>query len=205
MVTTLFYVHDPMCSWCWAFRRVWNEVQAQLPSTIKVHKLVGGLAPDSARDMPSELQKKLQDTWRHIQSVVPGTEFNFNFWTECHPRRSTYPACRAVIAAKNQGDNFEDLMIHAIQEAYYLQARNPSDDHVLIELARSIELEVSQFSMDLNSLATQTELRRQIQQHQQLGAQGFPSLIVSNEHTTRFVQHDYNNSEVTIQRIMENL
>ena len=43
----LYYIHDPMCSWCWAFRPTLTKVLAELPAHIEVQYLVGGLAPDS--------------------------------------------------------------------------------------------------------------------------------------------------------------
>ena len=63
--------------------------------------------------------------WIKIQKNVPGTEFNYDFWTLNEPRRSTYLSCRAVIAAKKQHPDFEILMIERIQKAYYLNAQNP--------------------------------------------------------------------------------
>mgnify|MGYP000853319151 FL=1 len=44
---TLYYVHDPMCSWCWAFVPTWEQIQRELPNDIEVVYLLGGLAPDS--------------------------------------------------------------------------------------------------------------------------------------------------------------
>ena len=95
---------------------------------------MGGLAPDIDRPMHQDLQDTIRGIWRTIQRTVPGTEFNFGFWESGHPRRSTYPACRAVIAARHQG-NYEVAMIDGIQRAYYLHARNPSYDATLIALA----------------------------------------------------------------------
>jgi hypothetical protein len=40
---------------------------------------------------------------RRIERSVPGTKFNFEFWSRCRPRRATYPACRAVIATYKSG------------------------------------------------------------------------------------------------------
>jgi protein-disulfide isomerase-like protein with CxxC motif len=60
-----------------------------------------------------------------LTTLADGTEFNFDFWTKCQPRRDTYKACRAVIAASQQ--NAEEAMIEAIQKAYYLRAMNPSE------------------------------------------------------------------------------
>ena len=46
MPAVLYYVHDPMCSWCWGFRPTWLALQDQLPEGVRVQRLLGGLAPD---------------------------------------------------------------------------------------------------------------------------------------------------------------
>ena len=117
---TLFHAHDPMCSWCWGFRSTWLEVKESLNDSVNVRLLLGGLAPDSDDPMPAEMQTMLQGTWQRIAQHIPGTEFNHDFWTKNAPRRSTFPSCRAVIAARRQDEAFEVPMIHAIQQAYYL-------------------------------------------------------------------------------------
>jgi len=111
----LNYIHDPMCSWCWAFRPVWTELQKQLPESLQLRYLLGGLAPDSNIIMPADMQQMIQRHWQTIQKRVPATQFNFDFWTQCRPRRSTYPACRAVIAAKQQNPNKENAMSFGIK------------------------------------------------------------------------------------------
>lgn len=124
--TRLFYVHDPMCSWCYAFNSSLSALQKDLPSNIRLIYLLGGLAPDTTEPMPPELQKVIQQTWRQIERTVPTTQFNFDFWAVNTPLRSTYSACRAILAARKQGTHFESQMLRAIQLAYYQQVRNPS-------------------------------------------------------------------------------
>ena len=141
----LYYVHDPMCSWCWGFRQVWQELQEQLNDNFTIKYVLGGLAPDSDLPMPLAMQTAISNTWRNIQQEIPGTEFNYNFWSECRPRRSTYPACRAIIACRMQNPELELEMLLAIQQAYYLHAKNPSDKDVLTQLASDIGLNVEVF------------------------------------------------------------
>ncbi len=162
-----------MCSWCWAFRPVWNQVIEQLPESIVVQNLLGGLAADSHEPMPLELQKQIRGFWQSIEKRVPGTLFNYDFWTKCSPRRSTWPACRAVIAARNQGAEFEESMILAIQKGYYLEAKNPSDDDVLGDLAESLGMDRGLFMDDLNRAETEKQLASEIRFSQQIGARGF--------------------------------
>ena len=191
MTTILYYVHDPMCSWCWAFRPVWGEVVSALPEEIGVKRLLGGLAPDSDMPMPEEMRLKISGIWKLIQRKVPGTEFNFDFWEKCTPRRSTYPACRAVIAARMQGAGHEESMILAIQQAYYLEARNPSDDATLVALAGRLGLDEKRFAADLRSREVREVLNDEIWRGRAMGVSSFPSLVLEFDGGYRILQHDY--------------
>ena len=176
---TLYYFHDPMCSWCWAFSPQWQLLVQNLPENINVGLILGGLAPDTDEPMPIAQQQTIEGYWHNIQNLH-GTAFNFDFWRQCQPKRSTWIACRAVIVASHQG--YEAAMIEAIQKAYYLQARNPSLAETLKELAIGIGLEAEQFSRELNSAAVQVELDKQMAFAQSCGVRGFPSLrLVTQE------------------------
>jgi len=197
----LVYVHDPMCSWCWGFRPTLDRLLASLPATYRVRTLLGGLAPDSTEPMPQEMRHYLQDTWRRIQQRIPGTRFNFGFWQQCTPRRSTWPACRAVIAAREQDPAMEWPMIGAIQQAYYLQARNPSDDTTLIALAAGLGLDEQAFAQSLNAGGTQRVLDSEIAEARRIGADSFPSLRIGNGKTHRPLTIDYTRVEPMLAQI----
>lgn len=190
----LYYVHDPMCSWCYAFKPVWQQVLEQLPSRVEVRYLLGGLAPDSDNPMPQSMQQSLAGTWQHITQAVPGTVFNFDFWQDCEPRRSTYPSCRAVLLA-GQAEGFckdaslsslqrQQAMITAIQAAYYQQAKNPSDADTLIACADKIGLDTDWFAQALNSQATRQALLDEIAQARAIGGDSFPSLFLQAQQQT---------------------
>jgi len=191
MMKILYYVHDPMCSWCWAFRPVWIQIKEGLSNKINLIQLPGGLATDSDAVMPPRLQRMIRGHWEMIQQQVPGTQFNFDFWMQCVPRRSTYPACRAVLAAENQGNMHAEAMIFAIQKAYYLQARNPSDADVLIDLAGDIGLDTVHFAAALQAAETQQRLLRACELARNIGAQGFPSLIADCDGKYASIAIDY--------------
>jgi len=174
---TLYYAHDPMCSWCWGFKPTWLKLKQSLPERVDVQYVVGGLAPDTNDPMPQPMQQMLQQTWQRIAQSIPGTQFNHDFWTQNSPRRATYPACRAVLAAKQQSPTLEEPMILAIQQAYYLHAKNPSEDNVLIEIAEQIGCDVNSFKESLNNATIADALKADLMLAQRLGAQGFPSLF----------------------------
>ncbi|MGR8979936.1 MAG: DsbA family protein [Gammaproteobacteria bacterium] len=202
MKVTLFYVHDPMCSWCYAFRDSFSGLVEHLPLSVSVNKVLGGLAPDTLAPMPVSLRQTLQQTWRRIEKNVPPVRFNFDFWTVNTPIRSTYPACRAVLAATKQGTVYEEKMIGAIQEAYYQQAKNPSLRTVLIGCAVEIGLDVDRFIQDLGSAEFDKELRAQIQLARNLGVSTFPSLRLQQGSQLSTICVDYNDFEVMLDRIV---
>ena len=197
----LYYAHDPMCSWCWAFRPVLLEVKTHLPADIELIRLLGGLAPDSDEPMPEKTRDYVIENWRRIQEHVPDTQFNFDFWKNCQPRRSTYPACRAVIAARQQGEQYDDAMTFAIQQAYYLQARNPSDNATLIEVADEIGLNQKQFSEDLLSEDINKKLMQEIKNARELQLNSFPSLLLVKDNQSVPMQHDYNDASIILKNI----
>jgi putative protein-disulfide isomerase len=201
MVITLFYVHDPMCSWCYAFDFSLTALQKKLPDVIRIKKIIGGLAPDTTQPMPVELQQNIQQTWRRIEQTVPNMLFNYDFWTINIPIRSTYPACRAILAARQQGADFEDKMIGAIQTAYYQKAKNPSLTSTLVQCALEVGLAVDKFAHDLASDEIEMELQNEIGTARSLSVISYPSLLL--EHGGRLfpVSVDYLDHETMISQI----
>jgi putative protein-disulfide isomerase len=182
--TRLLYIHDPMCSWCWGFRPVLMALREGLPHGLGFERLLGGLARDSDAPMGAEMRAYLQQTWHRIQERIPGTRFNFDFWSQCEPRRSTWPACRAVVAARRCDPAGEEAMILAIQQAYYLQARNPSDQETLTALAGEIGLDQAHFHNLMVDPHTQVQFEQEMRRAHRMDADSFPSLRLQvGEHT----------------------
>ncbi len=147
---------------------------------------MGGLAPDSDQPMPEETCLYIQKQWSAVETTL-GAKFNWDFWSECQPRRSTYPACRAVIAVGQQGEKNIPAMIIAIQKAYYLQARNPSDLETLIELVEEIDLNVDQFKYDVSSPQTEQLLRTDFETRRKLGVNSFPTVLLETANGVHFL------------------
>ena len=197
-MNTLYYVHDPMCSWCWAFRPFMLQLRDHLPSGIRWINVLGGLAPDTDQSMPDAVRRMVQGHWRNIQATV-GTEFNFDFWDKCQPRRDTYKACRAVIAAARQGA--EEAMIEAIQRAYYLRAMNPSEPETLADLADELGLDRVLFKRDFESAETEAKLRRQFQLRRNLGVRSFPPLVLEHDARHTPIKHDYHDFRISLEQV----
>ncbi len=195
----LYYVYDPMCSWCWGYRPTWLVLQKKLASVVQINTRVGGLAEDSTVTMPKEMQGFLQQTWHKISAEL-GTKFNFDFWSQCQPKRSTYPSCRAVIIARKYQK--EQAMCFAIQQAYYLHAQNPSELSTLIKIAAAIGLDAELFAQQMTSDELNQQLNTEIKAVRATPIQGFPSLVLDINGELIPIRLDYKNWQTSYEIIL---
>lgn len=196
---TLFYIMDPMCSWCYGFHPSIDAIREKWPN-LTIKYVTGGLAPDSDEPMDVEMQKHLRSVWKQIDART-GVPFNTDFWDKCSPRRSTYPACRAVNTAERLIDNGAALMTQAIQQAYYQEANNPSDNSTLIALAESIGLDKDTFTTAFQHPEAQLILEESIEFSHALDAQGFPALRYEHKGKYYRVSDGYATAETIISRL----
>lgn len=204
MSSVLYYVADPMCSWCWGFRTGLLAVEEALPRQVPLVYVMGGLAKDSDEPMPEEVRVYVQRNWREVTETT-GARFNWDFWTVCKPRRSTYPACRAVLAAKAQHPDAVPAMFHAIQRAYYQEARNPSDAETLVALAGELALDVERFARDLVSPETDADLHEAFALRRRLGVKQFPSLVLRRNGEQACIVRGYAETDVALARLKDAL
>lgn len=198
MIYTLYHVHDPMCSWCYAFKPTLDELRKNLNSNIKIQHVVGGLAKHSDEIMPKDMQEKIQNIWYDIEKSV-GIKFNHDFWTKNQARRSTYLACQATMLARYESK--EDEMIAAIQEAYYQNAQNPSDASTLIALAKQIGMDEKKFEEDLKSQKIEDHLQVELNLRRSLYVNSFPSLILKYKKELYPINIKYNDYKSMLEQI----
>ena len=181
--TTILYVADPMCSWCWGFAPTLKALREVAPD-VQVKIVLGGLAPDSDAPMEESMRGYVQQAWKDVAQSCQ-VDFNFDYWKCCQPRRSTYPSCRAVLVARTFG--LESEMFNAIQHAYYQEARNPSDLDVLADVAVKLGIEREDFLAGMQANETEQTLQADFQLRDELGIRSFPSLCVRHQGKTKLL------------------
>ena len=191
-----------MCSWCWAFKPTWDKVKEALLGQVEGDYLLGGLASDCNEPMPNETREYVKGNRKRIQEMIPNTKFNYDFWTSCEPKRSTYPACRAVICAKQQRPDFENLMIYGIQKSYYLEAQNPSNKDVLINIAKKLGLDTDKFKIDLKSSKVNEILLDEIKLTKSMDINSMPSLALQINGTLKGIDIDYLDANYIVKQII---
>jgi putative protein-disulfide isomerase len=186
-----------MCSWCWGFRAT-LELVYEAVGDMPVQYVMGGLAKDSDEPMPADTVAYVQDQWRKVTALT-GATFNWDFWEKGAPRRSTYPSCRAVIAASRQGKMRE--MFEVIQRAYYRDARNPADLPVLSQLAQEIGLDRATFDADIIADSVEVDLQDGFNLRRSLHANSFPSLILMQNDSPVWLTKGYTAADSVLSKL----
>jgi len=198
--SALCYVMDPMCSWCWAYQPVLQALLASDRLTTPLLYVMGGLAPENEQPMAATTRQQIETIWRHIEART-GVRFNYDFWQHNIPRRSTYPACKAVLAAEAALPGSFSEMIGAIQQAYYAQARNPSERATLTAIASEIGIDAGRFDALMNAEPQTEALYRHLRFRDQLRVEGYPSLVWWRQGEAIPVTYGYCDLETTLAQL----
>ena len=67
---TLYYIHDPMCSWCWAYRPTLMQLRENLPDDIRWQNVLGGLAPDTVHTFISHDYQNFSTSLNEIHNAL---------------------------------------------------------------------------------------------------------------------------------------
>lgn len=171
-----------MCGWSWAFKSSWAALRDRIQSSsdADVRFVMGGLAADSDEPMSDEMRERIRSSWERIHALT-GAEFNMSYWEESVPRLSTYPACRAAIAAGMQAEDGTARMIEAVQQAYCVNAQNTSNEEILADVAASAGFDANQLMADLDSEPVHARLTSDFMIRDRFQVTGFPSVVVSTD------------------------
>ena len=93
-------------------------------------------------------------------------------------------------------------MINAIQQSYYLKAKNPSNEDVLINIANDLGLDTDRFKKDLRSTRVNKTLLNEIKLAQSISNNGFPSLVLNTDDKLKKINIDYLDANYIINQII---
>jgi putative protein-disulfide isomerase len=172
--TSLLYIADPMCSWCYGFAPSIAALHARYPGTPLVVAM-GGLRPHG-----EPLDQRLHDMLLHHWNEVArrsGQPFDRGALARDGWVYTTEPACRAVVTARTLDAARALDMLHAVQRAFYAAGRDTTDDEVLADVAAAVGLDRVAFATAFASPAMTEATQQDFAITQRLGVRGFPTLI----------------------------
>jgi putative protein-disulfide isomerase len=172
----LIYFSDPMCSWCYGFSPVIEEIRRTFGSTLPVRVVMGGLRPGTETPMTEEAKLEIADHWTHVHEAT-GLPFDGSGMSAPGFVYDTDPAARAVVVARRDGEEMAAAFLLRAQQAFYAEGRDVTTESVLGDLAEDLGLDREPFLEAWASEAAKEETWRDYAISQRAGVTGFPTLV----------------------------
>jgi putative protein-disulfide isomerase len=135
---------DPACSWCWAFQPVSTVFEYEFGGRIPIRRAMGGLRdrPPADCDFSAEQCRKAGEVFE-----MP---FDCGIWRK-RPLRSTFPACRAVVAASLMDPEAGRRLLRRLRESFHVEQVLIDDAETILLLAMGIGIDVEALGEHLAS------------------------------------------------------
>lgn len=195
MQKELIFVLDPMCSWCWGFAPIVEELRTTLKDEYKFSLVLGGLRTKGQMPWNESAKAYLKEHWEQV-SQRTGQVFSKILFEKEFFDYDTYPACKAVITVRELfGMQSAFAYIHAIQEAFYTRSEDITNLDRLTSLLHRSASDQSAFRTFFESDRAQLLMEHDFAKARSMGANAFPSVVVIDEEGHMVCQKGYRNLE----------
>lgn len=201
----LVYIADPMCSWCYGFAPELAALRERFPA-LPLHVVLGGLRAYNTKVMDKATAQTIGHHWDevHRQSGQPFTRAaleraDFIYDTE--------PACRAVVAVRENVPDLALPTLHAVQRAFYAQGMDVTRGEVLADVYAGVCVEAGETEFDVTAFpaawasdAIKETTRNDFALTQDWGIRGFPTLLLVHEERPHLISPGYMKAPALIER-----
>lgn len=187
----LIYILDPMCSWCWGFNPVMQQVLKQAQAAgVKVTVRVGGLRTGQQAVLDETKRAYIQQHWRTVAQM---TEQPFDFGNALPSGflYDTEPACRALVVARQLDERLLFAFLDSLQRAFYQEALDITQPSVLCGLAVQAGYASEAFCDAFDLQATQVATQADFAWVRNLAISGFPSLLAEHQQQYALITNGY--------------
>ena len=197
--STLIYIGDPMCSWCYGFTDELSGVKEKYNDVLDFELVMGGLRPYNTQTM-SELKDFLAHHWEDVNKAS-GQEFKYEILDSKTITYDTEPPCRANVVVRQLAPDKSFAFFKDCQKAFYFHNKNMHLKESYHDILTALDIDTQQFDRLFESEDMKTSVRRDFEQSGEWGIRGFPALILRHKGKLSLVANGYTNKEDIILRI----
>ena len=164
---------DPACSWCWAFQPVATIFEYEFRDLIAIRHAMAGL-----RDRPPADADFFAEQCRKAGEVFE-MPFDRGIWKK-RLLRSTFPACRTVVAASLIDPVAGSRLLRRLLEAFHVEQVLIDDAETILRLAAEVGIDVETLGENIASGRVDALFDRDRNEASRLGF-GLPTLVFRSD------------------------
>ena len=187
----IIFVVDPMCSWCWGFAPVMEELRATLSDSYGLSLVMGGLRTKGEMVWDRSSREYLRRHWEEVEKRT-GQTFRYGLFEKEEFEYDTYPACKAVVTVRELfGMQSAFDYLHRIQEAFYTRGEDVTNVDVLITVLKDTGSDSTLFKIFFESERVEILTQHDFSKARSMGANAFPSVVIIDEEGHMVCQKGY--------------
>lgn len=174
----LFFVVDPMCSWCWGFHPVIESLRKNHQKHYTFSLVVGGLRSSGQMVWNEESKAFLKSHWDSVAQRT-GQPFSPRLLNRTSFDYNTYPACKALVTVRELwGEEAAFKYLSKIQYAFYAKGEDITSLGVLTSY---ITEDKKAFEDFYRSPRAERLMLHDFDKARAMGANAFPSTVHIDE------------------------
>ena len=202
MKREMIFVLDPMCSWCWGFAPVIEEIRKTFSERYHISLVVGGLRTKGEMVWDDASTAYLKQHWQEVAART-GQPFDETLFFKKEFEYDTYPACKAVVTVRELlGEDAAFAYLHTIQHAFYAQGIDITKPRLLYGYYEQLFGNSSKFAFMYGTERMETLMHHDFAKARSMGANAFPSIVIVDEDGHMVCQKGYRSFE-EINRILK--
>jgi putative protein-disulfide isomerase len=178
----IFYVGDPVCSWCYAFTDIFEEIKKEFSKDLSFSYIMGGLVFEREIVLDRALKKLLKKNWKEVE-LKTGKHIKASVNIE-DAKEMPYisdPGCIGFQAVKQIDEELSYNFYKNMHKAFYEDLENIFEFETLLKIAVKTGVDEKYFSSKFNDPKTKELAVKDIEKAKLLGVRAFPSLVLQDD------------------------
>ena len=128
--------------------------------------------------MDDAQKTEIAEHWNHVNERT-GQPFDMSFFDRNEFVYDTEPACHAVCVVRVLKPGLTLLYLSALQEAFYTENRDITDEAVLCEIAEGLRIDGARFLSLFKDVMSVYETAGDFHMARQMQVTGYPSIVLN--------------------------
>ena len=177
--TTLIYVYDALCGWCYGFSPVMQDLSQQHPE-LQIQVVSGGMIRGDREGTIAEVAPYIKKAYRDVEQRT-GVRFGEAFLKGPLEEGSMYmSSLQPAVLLSYIKARFAEKQLkaaHELQQGIYYHGLGPNTEGLVDHLAQSLNLDSEELRAASRNPEYLQAAERDFELSQKLGVQGFPTVF----------------------------